>query len=377
MPKNLCWIVSNLDYSKQFDQLAQYLHGNGRYRLSYILLADREPILYESFRRQGIDAHFIRYRGKADAPGALIGLFRILRRMRPDIVHAHLLEAAFLGLVAARLAGIESRIHTRHHASENHLFYPKRAVLYDKVISGLSTKIVAVSDIVSDVMVRLEGVPPSKISVIPHGYLLEEMVANPAVVAEVRADYGLGDNYPVVGVVGRFVEWKGIQYIIPAFKKLLAEFPRARLVMANARGNFSEQLRRQLRDELDEKQYIIINIERRIFELFKNFDVFVHVPVSSDVEAYGQVYIESLLLKVPSVFTLSGIANSFVVNGRNALVVPYKDSQAICQAVKTILGDRDLRERITRQGYADVRSRYHIADMCSKLDELYCGPEEA
>lgn len=371
MTKKLCWMVSHLDYSKQFDQLAQYLHHSGKYELSYIFLAENEPILYDSLKKVGIDVHFVKYQSKKDVPSAVKQIYGIFKKIKPDIVHAHLFEATFTGLIAAKLAGIKERIHTRHHSSESHLFYPKRAVYYDKLINSLSTKIVAVSDIVAEVLINLDKVSPDKITVIPHGFMLEEMTAKEELIPTVAADYNLTDAYPVVGVVSRFVNWKGIQYIIPAFKKLLADFPKAKLVMANARGNYSEQLRKQLKDELADDQYVIINIERRIFELFRTFDVFVHVPITKDVEAYGQVYIESLLLKVPSVFTLSGIANSFIEDRKNAVVIPHKNTEAIYEAVKTVLADEKLRQQITEQGFKDVWSRYHISDMYKRLDELY------
>lgn len=371
MTKKLCWLVSHLDYSKQFDQIAQYLHQSGKYQLSYILLAEKEPILFDLFRKVGIDAHFVKYQSKKDVPRAIREIYRIFKQIKPDIVHAHLFEATFTGLIAAKLAGVKERIHTRHHSSESHLFYPKRAVYYDKLINNLSTKIVAVSDIVAEVLIQMDKVAPEKVTVIPHGFMLEEMTAKEELIPAVAADYGLTDVYPVIGVVSRFVNWKGIQYIIPAFKKLLTDYPKAKLVMANARGNYSDQLRKQLKDELEAENYVIINIERRIFELFKTFDVFVHVPITKEVEAYGQVYIESLLLKVPSIFTISGIANSFIEDGKNAVVVPHENTEAIYQAIKKVLADETLRQNITEQGFKDIWSRYHINDMYQRLDELY------
>jgi glycosyltransferase involved in cell wall biosynthesis len=371
MKKKLCWLVSHLDYSKQFDQLGQYLNTSENYDFSYIFLAEEPPILYNQFKEKGIDVYFVPYQSKKSLPSAIKQIYQIFKKIKPDIIHANLFEATFTGLIAAKLAGVKNRIHTRHHSSESHLFYPKRAIYYDKLINYLSTKIVAVSDVVAEVLIKLDGVSPDKITVIPHGFMLEEMTAKDEIIPKVVKDYGLTESYPVIGVVSRFVNWKGIQYIIPAFKKLLAEFPNAKLVMANARGNYSDQLRKQISEELDEKNYVIINIERRIFELFKTFDVFVHVPITREVEAYGQVYIESLVLKVPSIFTLSGIANSFVKDRENALVVPFEDSEAIYNALKIMLADKDLQTKIAKKGFEDVWSRYHINDMYKRLDEIY------
>lgn len=364
-------MLSNVSYSKQFDQIAQYLNDSEKYSLSYILLADELPIFFNLFKEKGIDVYFVEYKGKKDLPQAIRQIYKIFKRIKPDIVHAHLFEATFAGLIAAKLAGVKERIHTRHHSNESHLFYPKRAIYYDKLINRLSTKIVAVSDVVAEVMINLENVAPEKITIIPHGFRLEEMTADPQVTEKVRADYKLNGAYPVVGNVSRFVNWKGVQYVIPAFKRLLADYPKAKLIMANARGNYSNELKKQLAETLKEEQYVIINVERRIFELFKNFDVFVHVPISREIEAYGQVYIEPLALKVPSIFTLSGIANSFVEDGKNALVVPYENSDAIYEAMKNLLEDKDLQKQITEQAYKDIWTHYHINDMFTRLDAVY------
>ena len=50
----------------------------------------------------------------------------------------------------------------------------------------------------------------------------------------------------VIGVISRYTEWKGIQYIIPAFKQLLNDFPNALLILANAKGGYQAAIKSQL-----------------------------------------------------------------------------------------------------------------------------------
>ena len=61
-----------------------------------------------------------------------------------------------------------------------------------------------------------------------------------------------------------------------------------------------------------------------------------HVPIDSMSEAFGQTYIEALASRVPSIFTLSGIACEFAKDRVNCLVVPYKDSDSIQLALESI-----------------------------------------
>src|SRR6185295_2234861 len=112
-----------------------------------------------------------------------------------------------------------------------------------------------------------------------------------------------------------------------------------------------------------EKSFIEIRFENNIFALYKLFDVFVHTPIDEYSEAFGQTYVEALASGIPAVVTLSGIGNDFIVDGRNALVAKYKDSDSIYSGICTILKDGDLSNRIKSQGREDVEARFSLKQM--------------
>jgi glycosyltransferase involved in cell wall biosynthesis len=294
---------------------------------------------------------------------------RIFREIKPDIVHTHLVNASIVGLAAAKFCGIPRRIHTRHHSVETHFDYP-HGVYYDWLINWLSTHVVAISNVVFDVLTTKEKVEPEKVTIVRHGFDLDRFKADESVVAELQDKYGLVDRYPVIGVISRHIHWKGIQYVIPAFRELAAKYPNAKLVLANASGPYMPEIKRLL-SELDETQYALIEFERKIFALYKTFDVFVHAPIGREYEAFGQVYVEALAVGVPSVFTLSGIANDFIEDRHNALVVPYCNSQAIYEAIESLLTDAELREKIIDRGKSLVRELFREQRMAEELDHLY------
>jgi glycosyltransferase involved in cell wall biosynthesis len=73
----------------------------------------------------------------------------------------------------------------------------------------------------------------------------------------------------------------------------------------------------------------------------------VHVPIDRLSESFGLTYVESLAAGRPSVFTKSGIACDFVRDEYNALVVDYRNSLQISEAINRILQDSDLRQRLS------------------------------
>lgn len=369
MKVKVCHIISDLDQSVFIDAIGKFLDG-GKYELDFVFLGATPPALYTMLKEKNHRVEFIEFNDRKELPQTIFRLRRLLADMRPDIVHTHMVNASLAGLVAARLSGIRRRVHTRHHSSECHIYYP-HAVYYDKLVSKLSTRIVAISQAVADVLIQREGVNPQKIHLIRHGFDLAGFKSDEVAAQEIEQKYKLTRKYPVVGVISRFVHWKGIQYVIPAFKKLSEEYPQAKLVLANAIGSYSEQIRALLEESLNSSQYVLVPFEPRVFDLYKNFDVFVHVPINKEFEAFGQVYIEPLAMGVPSVFTLSGVASEFIKDKINAVVVPYENSEAIYQAVKLLLEDGILRERIVKQGRADVCALFNAEKMAVELDLLY------
>src|SRR5690606_38632555 len=98
---------------------------------------------------------------------------------------------------------------------------------------------------------------------------------------------------------------------------------------------------------------------------------FVHVPIDAYSEAFGQIYVEALVAAVPSIFTLSGIAPEFVKHEENALVVPFKNSEAIADALSRLQTDHALVEKLKIHAPASVKDQYDLSKMMERLTKLY------
>lgn len=313
----------------------------------------------------------ITYRNKYDIPLSILRLRKFLKKEKIEIVHAHLFEGGLIGMIAASLAGVRKRVYTRHHSSFHQSYFPGM-VKYDRLISATATHIIATSEVVQETLIA-ERVPEQKIKVIHHGFKLEAFDhVSPERILQLKRRYDT-DGYPVIGVIARWTEWKGIQFIIPAFSKLLTKFPNAILILANASGEYEAAIKKMLSD-LPERNYRIIKFEPDFMALYKLFDIFIHVPINEHAEAFGQVYVEALASGVPSVFTLSGIASEFVIHKENALVVPYENSNAIYEGLLKLLIEHNLSSRIIKEGKKAVNQKFRLQTMIEKFDELYAYP---
>jgi glycosyltransferase involved in cell wall biosynthesis len=369
MKTKVVYIVSEIGRALAFEWIAGELNQD-KFDLSFVLINPVNDTLETFLRSKNVPLLVVKGTGKKSWPVMCRKVFKYLKQAKPNIVHCHLQQASFIGLLAAKLAGIKVRIHTRHHSSFHHVYFPK-GVWWDKLNNRMSTHIVAISSLVKRILMEWEEVPANKITLVPHGFLLSEFEQrDEAVIAKLSEKYNPAAKTPVIGVISRFIELKGIQYIIPAFKELLNRYPDALLLLFNAQGDYTNEIDILLQD-LSANSYQKVNFEPDIASVYKLMDVFVHVPIGDHYEAFGQIYVEALAAGVPSVFTLSGIAPDFIVDGENAVVVPYKNDRAICKAISSILEDDTLRSKIVRKGMESVKQQFALRRMIDNLENLY------
>ncbi|MEQ1495563.1 MAG: TIGR04063 family PEP-CTERM/XrtA system glycosyltransferase [Novosphingobium sp.] len=209
---------------------------------------------------EGLD--FVRTEGGINGPPVLrewleVGRFakaidRLCDDWRPDLIHAH--SPAICGLAALRVA----RLRGIPLVYEIRAFWEDAAVgngtgtqgsLKYRLIRALENHVVAKADAVvticeglrSDLIKR--GVNPAKLLIMPNGVDLglfgNPVPRDPALTAEL----GLGDG-PVIGFIGSFYDYEGIDDLIAAMPLLIAQLPAARLLLVGG-GPMETALREQ------------------------------------------------------------------------------------------------------------------------------------
>lgn len=366
--KKIIYIISNIDKANEFEWVAERIDTT-MFSIEFISINAVEETTHKKFcNRLNIPFYHVPYKGKKNILSALFNVFRILRKQNPDAVHAHLFEGGLIGITAAFLARIKNRIYTRHYATQHHEYAPS-GVKYDKLINLLSTCVVATSKNVQNVLINMENCPVKKVFLIHHGFPLEDFTdVSEQRIEAIRKKYNFY-NKPVVGVISRYLHLKGIQYIIPAFKQFIEKNPTAHLVLANAKGEYKGEIRKLL-STLPQNSYTEIEFEYDNAALFHTFDIFIHVPINPKIEAFGQIYIESLASGVPSIFTLSGVATEFIKDKENAIVVDFENTEQIFDALNSIFYNHLLQQSLIKNGLNSVKL-FSIENKVTQLEKIY------
>lgn len=216
---------------------------------------------------------------------------------------------------------------------------------------------IAISRFTAANLARL-GVPPDRVHVVLPGALPARELSG-ASLAKVKAKYGLLEG-PLILSVGRFIERKGQECLIRAFRAVANAFPAARLVFAG-RGPALERCR-VLANELGlDTQVLFAGFveEPDLAALYRLCDVFA-LPTGAagrgQVEGFGLVFAEAGSYAKPVVGGRSGGVEDAIFDGETGLLAPPGDVEALAAALLRLLRDPVYAQRLGEAGRRRVET---------------------
>lgn len=290
-------------------------------------------------------------------PGALLRLWREIRRIKPDAVQTWMYHADLLGGLAARLAGVRNVTWGIHHTTLDPKQSPRSTILVAKACALLSRniprRIICCAERSREVHAGL-GYDAGRMRVIPNGYDLSVFQPDPTAGAALRRDLGLTPDAPVIGFVARFDPLKDHNNLLQALALLRARgiAPTCLLI-----GTGLESENRQLADWISKTvpgdQIRLLGRRSDIPAVMNALDL--HV-MSSSSEAFPNVLAEAMACGTPCVSTDVGDAAAIV--GATGRIVPPSNPAALAGAIADMLAARDAPDWPARRAAA----RAHVAD---------------
>lgn len=152
--------------------------------------------------------------------------------------------------------------------------------------------------------------------------------------------------------IGRLVVDKNIPLLLNTFSKIVNEFKNIKLLLVG-QGNLQDSLLNLCKklniqknvDFLDQKN------KKEIIELLKNSD-FLILP--SFYEGWGLVAVEAMVTGTPVIITRTGAGNSLINNMKNGIVVDINNEEQLYKAIKLLLINQRLRERLGKSGQKTI-----------------------
>jgi glycosyltransferase involved in cell wall biosynthesis len=289
----------------------------------------------------------------------------VLKRLKPDVVHAHDPHGVAMASLALSLGGSPDpdRRSPALVASRRVDFHLKGNSLSRWKHRQVDC-FVAASEAIRRILLA-DGVPDDRAITVHEGIDVERVVSVPAV--DVHQVFWLPHQAPVIGNIAALVPHKGQRYLIEAAHLVVQQIPDARFVILGE-GELREQLERQVRDHHLEKHVLLPGFRTDVMGCLKSFDVFV---MSSVTEGLGTSLLDAMACSRPVVATTAGGIPEVVVEGETGLLVPPRDAPAMASAIVTLLNDEPRRAGMGTAGLSRVRERFTVERMVAGTAAVY------
>ncbi len=350
-----------------------------RYRHAIVCLDD-----YTDFRRRlrrpDVECYALHKRPGKDF-GLYLRMWRLLRRLRPQIVHTRNLPALD-SLVPATLARVPYRVHGEHGRDVIDIDGSSaKYTLLRRALRPLAHRYIALSHDLEGWLRGRIGIRPERLVHICNGVDMDWFHPAPGGRLPLPvAGFAGGDTF-VIGSVLRLQPVKDPMNLVRAFVKLLARTPRlrarARLALVGDGPLYIEVERELMRAGVRDLVWLP-GARNDVAQLLRGFDAFV---LPSLAEGISNTILEAMASGLPVVATNVGGNSELVAEGETGALVPRSDPDALAQALGLYLEDaataarhgRAARERVEREFSLEAMVQRYVA----VYDDLLGAPARA
>jgi glycosyltransferase involved in cell wall biosynthesis len=276
-------------------------------------------------------------KGKVSMAG-IWRLFRIMRRLRPDVVQTWMYHSDLIGGVVARLAGVKRIVWGVRHANLDKDKNSRMTLLVARLCARLSkfvpSSIVCCSERAA-VTHKAFGYSAGKFVNIPNGYDISRFKPDAHARSRVRAELGIGEDAVVLGCVARWDIQKDHPNLLGALSLLKQAGFDGRCLLAGAGINSENSALTDLIDRFGlASQVHLLDQRDDVPDLMNAFDINV---LSSSGEAFPNVLAEAMACGVPSVTTDVGDARLIV--GDTGWVVEAENVTALADGITRAIAE--------------------------------------
>jgi glycosyltransferase involved in cell wall biosynthesis len=318
-----------------------------------LMLHENEPGAWDfarAMQARGVPLDAIPLRADFD-PVAFMRLVAYLVRMRPAILHTHLVHADAYGLLAGTVARVPLRFSTKHGFNE--FREAPYFGLADRAFASLAHVHIAISRGLARYLEDVEGFDDDSFEIVHYGI---DPDGEPAPYA---------GGVPRLLCVGRLIPIKGHIVLLRAFAEAREQLPDLELEIAG-RGPLEPALKALVRElGVTDAVYFL----GQVSPIQAAIERATAVVVPSMGEGFGMVALEAMERSRPVIAAAIGGLGELVRDDETGVLVPPGDAAPLRDAIVRVAGDPALARQMGEAGRRRAMSRF-LQSFCTERTEL-------
>lgn len=339
----------------------------GVYRHTVIALTP-EGGMRERFREAKIDLIVLDFRRSPISQ--FLRLYRLMRRIRPDIVQTWLYHADMFGGLAARMAGNRNVI-WGIRATNVDSGCARATAVVRRLCAVMSRwvphTIVCVAEAARHAHVHV-GYDPTRMVVIANGFDFSRLTATQDQKDRLRAQCGFTADDVVVGTLGRFNADKDHANFVQAAGKLAKHHDRLRFLMVGTNLDANNQdLMRWIVDTGYPDRFVLLGERADVPVCLSAMDIFC---LSSRTEAFPNAVGEAMAMGLPCVST--DVGDVAMLMADTGVLVPKADTDALAEGIARLLSlSCDARAQLGHKARARIHAEFTIERVQKRFESIY------
>ncbi len=352
----LCKLLSRMDASR-FESIVVSLGDMG--------------VVGDAIKSAGVPVICLNMKNYFGLFSGLAKLVGILKARKPDILQTWLYHADLLGLLAGKIARI-AVIGWNVRCSE---LEKNNIPLFTNLVRRLLAKLSATP---SFVIINSEagrrdhktiGYHPRRWVMIPNGFDTDKFRPDPDIRRDVRAQLGLTEETPLIGLVARYHPMKGHEIFLRAAREIAGMHKSVKFVLVGSGVDDNNWvLKSQIHDLGLSEKIFLMGYREHVANILPALDIMSLTSLWG--EGFPNAVGEAMACAVPCVVTDVGDCADIVGDG--GIVVSAKDWQALAAAWDKLLAMTDEeRNRLGRAGRGRIELRYSLNHVTEQYERVY------
>jgi glycosyltransferase involved in cell wall biosynthesis len=299
----------------------------------------------------------------------------IIQNNKIELVHSQGARADFFARMAARMLKPKIKIvNTIAVTVESYDVGALRKGVYrffDRFSERYVDRFIVVSEALRRTLINTHKIPPGKVIKIYNGIELNEYKPNGKEVrsqkSEVRREFGLTKDVPVIAAIGRMVWQKGFKYLIECVPEIVRTYPDAKILIIGD-GPLRQRLEALSKELRVRGNVIFAGFRSDIKEILSAIDI---LAIPSLLEGFPMITLEGMAMAKPIVATnIDGITEQ-ISDGINGILVPSKNPSALAKAVIRVLIDKELARTMGLVARKKVEQEFSVEKMVAETEKVY------